>query len=179
MGITTFFRCRLQSPCTALTAGKCLSVWSCKETVKVSTLFDVSCHTAWSSGGHIQSMVYNNSGAKCSLTSGQHVHDIWGLGFQKRVSQAGISNCFPQLLWGAITFPCLRYPLLEPKSCLWYCVNLALPLVHSTRGHLIGSGCSMFSCNWVGTSVPLCWNERKFVSAKSMEKSTSFDTTHI
>ena len=41
---------------------------------------------------------------------------IWGLWCQKQVSQAGISNCIPQQLWDAITYPCLRYLLLVPKS---------------------------------------------------------------
>ena len=39
---------------------------------------------------------------------------IWGLWCQKHVSQAGISDYIPQ--WDVITYPCLRYLLLAPKS---------------------------------------------------------------
>ena len=38
----------------------------------------------------------------------------WGRWCQKQVSQTGIRNCMP--LWDAISYPCLRYLLLAPKS---------------------------------------------------------------
>ena len=41
---------------------------------------------------------------------------IWGLWCQKQVSQAGISNCIPQNMWDAITYPYLGYLLLALKS---------------------------------------------------------------
>ena len=40
-------------------------------------------------------------------------NNIWGLWYQKQISQAGVSNCTPQ---GAITYPCMRYLLIMPKS---------------------------------------------------------------
>ena len=71
----------------------------------------------------------------CCLETAEY---IWGLCCQKQVSQAGISNYIPQftvkcnylslpeipasgnkvfiLLWDVITYPCLRYLLLETKS---------------------------------------------------------------
>ena len=42
-----------------------------------------------------------------------HILRTWR---QKQVSQAGISNWTHRLLWDAITYPCLRYLLLVPKS---------------------------------------------------------------
>ena len=48
-----------------------------------------------------------------------HYHSlllIWGLWCQKQVSQAGISTYIPQFTVGVITYSCLRYLLLAPKS---------------------------------------------------------------
>ena len=42
--------------------------------------------------------------------------DIWRLWCQKQVSQAGINIASHRILWDAITYPCMRYLLLAPKS---------------------------------------------------------------
>ena len=56
--------------------------------------------------------------------------DISGLWCQKQVSQAGINNCIPQYSVGcnhyAITYPCLRYLFLVPKSTYMYIGEIQL-----------------------------------------------------
>ena len=74
--------------------------------------------------------------------------DLWGRWCQKQVSQAGISDCIAQyILWDAVTYPCLRYLLLAPKSSfapgkylamlwlrfVWYRVFALLGIVLLTR----------------------------------------------
>ena len=51
-----------------------------------------------------------------SVRSDSTKKNISGLWRQNQVSQAEISNCTHRILWDAITYPCLRYLLLTPKS---------------------------------------------------------------
>ena len=57
-----------------------------------------------------------------------------GLWRQKQVSQAGISNCIPQYSVDAITYLCLRYLILAPKSWNVFLCTALLTETDDTMG---------------------------------------------